>query len=100
MSIFTAKYIFTKEAIQIYAPAAPGVFGLYDSDKIAIYYGKSDYDLKKELFKHVAGLKGPCTKMALYFNTEIGGSPGKRLKGLLEEHKRVFENLPRCNQQN
>ncbi|MBN2480436.1 MAG: hypothetical protein JXB19_01750 [Bacteroidales bacterium] len=98
MAIFTEKYIFTQESIGVYAPNIGGVFGLYDSQKFAIYYGKSDNDIRDELTAHKSGIRGACSKMAFYFNAETGSDPVKRLKAILEEHKRIFEELPMCNE--
>ena len=98
MAIFTVKYVFAKDMINLHAQNTGGVYGLYDNAKLAIYYGKSDNNLKQELQNQLSLSEDSCIEDARFFNTEINYTPNKRMKELLDEHMRVFERLPKCNE--
>ena len=91
------KYSFTEDNINHYAPNRPGVYGLYDSLDTPIYYGKSDASIQERLKRHISGAEGQCTQYASTFNFEIVNNPIQRERELLEEFKRTYGKLPKCN---
>jgi hypothetical protein len=101
MGIKTDWHIFTDEEIAK-APISNGVYGLYEiSGKPAtIYFGKGEglYGIKGRLQSHKAGNEGTCTKSADYFNYETCYDPSARERELIEEHKKIWGKLPRCNE--
>jgi len=76
-----------------------GVYGLYSGSE-TIYYGKGEGEegIRGRLKSHKAGYEGACTQTANYFNYEIYLLPSQREAELLEEHKRLWGKLPRCNE--
>jgi len=84
--------------VNLHAPNVGGVYALYDYTKKVVYYGKAEYNIKQNLLFHQTDPKESCTDEAYYFNSEICTNPDRRQKELLEEHKRLFEALPKCNE--
>jgi excinuclease UvrABC nuclease subunit len=97
MPIQNTFYLFIESNIKLYAPNKTGVYGLYDSSKNVIYYGKSDDDIRDRLLSHYRGTEGTCTQNATYFNCESNPYPRTRETELLEEYKRTTGSLPKCN---
>lgn len=99
MAITTTKYSFSKTIIETYAPDSSGVYGLYDQFHNVIYYGKSDVSVKDRLLSHFSGNEGRCTQSATYFNFESPAYPNpiKREEELLQEHRKIYGELPKCN---
>ena len=98
MPINKTKYRFTTPNIYAYASDRMGVYGLYDPISIVIYYGASDTSIKVRLQRHLSGMEGKCTQGVTYFNFEKHFKPIQREKELLEEHKRLYDRLPKCNE--
>jgi len=101
MSIDSPWYTFTDAEIDK-APTSSGVYALYrtnSQDSAVIYYGRAEgtEGIKGRLKSHKAGYEGYCTTNAEYFNYEICWNPSVRERELLEEHKRIWGKLPRCN---
>jgi hypothetical protein len=97
MPITATKYLFTVFNINAYASDHMGVYGLYDLISTVIYYGKTETSIKKGLQSHFSGAEGKCTQDATYFNSEEHFSPIHREKELMEQYKRFYGCLPKCN---
>jgi len=97
MSIDAPFHHFTDEEINS-TTTLDGVYGLYDSPE-TIYIGKGEGagGIWGRLKAHKAGYEGSCTQGATYFNYETHHNPSARERELLEEHKRLWGKLPRCN---
>ncbi len=82
------------------APASAGVYALYQNHEL-IYVGHAQGDLttiRSCLQDHKAGRLGPGTKAADTYKRETCGDPLALERKLLEEFKRTYGKLPRCNQ--
>jgi len=90
-------HLFTDEEVNR-ATILDGVYALYDSSE-TIYIGKGEGvdGIRGRLKSHKAGYEGSCTKLAGYFNYETHLYPSARERELLEEHRRLWDKLPRCN---
>jgi len=97
MAINSTMHPFTETNINLCGPDRAGVYGLYDSSSMVIFYGSCLYSIKIRLRAHFSGAEGSDTKRAIYFNYEIVPDPKQREKELLEEYKRIYGRLPRCN---
>lgn len=95
MPITKTLHPFTDQEIDN-APDSQGVYALYEG-KEATYYGSSDVSIRDRLRAHKSGNEGRCTQGAAEFNSEYAADPLAREKELLEDHKRVFGKLPKCN---
>ena len=98
MPITNTKYQFTESNINSYASDHMGVYGLYDTMSMVIYYGSTDTSIKARLLRHFAGTEGKCTQGATYFNFERHFNPKYREGELVEQHKRLYGKLPKCNE--
>ena len=98
MPIITTKYQFTESNINAYASDHMGVYGLYDSMSMVMYYGETDTSIKARLLRHLSGAESKCTQGAAYFNFERHFNPIHRERELLEQHKRLYGRLPKCNE--
>jgi len=78
-------------------PQQPGVYWLYVGLE-TIYIGKSSNDIRGRLQSHYSGNEGRCTQSALEFAYEACTNPVQREKELLEEYRRTYGKLPRCNE--
>jgi len=96
--ITTTKYQFTEFNINAYASDHMGVYGLYDTNSIVIYYGATFTSIKVRLQRHFSGMEGKCIQGATYFNFERHFKPIVRERELLEDHKRRYGILPKCNE--
>lgn len=96
MPITAPRHIFTPSNIAL-APETAGVYGLYARNE-TIYYGRSSQSIRSRLADHLSGREGACTQNAVEFNWEVPLYPTTREKELLEEHKRVYGQYPRCNE--
>ena len=97
MPITTKKYQFTVSNINAYVSDHMGVYGLYDPISTVIYYGKTETSIRKRLQSHFSGTEGKCTQGATYFNFERHFNPVYRERQLLEQYKRFYGSLPKCN---
>ena len=84
-----------------FCPTYKGVFSLHDGDE-TIYIGKADEadGLRGRLQAHRRGDLGPCTQQATAYRRELHTDPSARQRALLEEHRRIYGRLPRCNELN
>ena len=98
MGIDAPFHSFTDEEITN-APILNGVYALYDGST-TIYIGKGEgtEGIRGRLKAHKAGYEGNCTNQATYFNYETHISPSQRETELLQEYKRLWGKLPRCNE--
>ncbi|MDH5695236.1 MAG: GIY-YIG nuclease family protein [Dehalococcoidia bacterium] len=98
MSIDASFHSFTDAEINN-ATILDGVYALYDGSE-TIYIGKGEgaEGIRGRLKRHKAGYEGNCTKQATYFNYETNFNPLKRESELLQEYKRLWGKLPRCNE--
>lgn len=97
MPITGEKYPFTDKNINN-SPQDTGVYALYDGDP-TIYIGRASGDntIRARLQAHKRGDEGKCTQGATDYRREVTSSPVGREQELLEEYKRVYGKLPRCN---
>lgn len=89
---FTAKLIAG-------APEEAGVFLLWHGGEI-VYIGRADgrgATIRSCLVEHFSGARGPCTRRAEDYSWEISLHPALRELELLEEYRKLFSRLPRCN---
>jgi hypothetical protein len=98
MPITGEKYIFSKENV-VKAPAAHGVYALYVGNELT-YIGRASgigVTIRSRLLCHQRGDEGPCTASATSYSREVTTTPILRERELLEEFKRIYGRLPRCN---
>ncbi len=94
------QYVFTDAEIRRIAPVEAGVYCLWDNNTV-IYYGRAQggsVTIESRLFDHKAGRSGPCTQGATHFSFERTTAPVSRERELLEDHKKLHNKLPRCNE--
>ncbi len=72
-----------------------GVYALYRGNELT-YYGKS-VTVRDRLQEHRRGEDGYCTKTSTRFAVEYTTAPTARERSLLQEFKRAYGRLPRCN---
>jgi len=96
MPIEGELYTFTKNNIDN-SPDQQGVYALY-LDGLVIYYGRATVSIRSRLQSHYRGDEGSCTKQATSCRGEVCSNPVAREAQLLEEHKRLYGRLPRCNE--
>ena len=93
------RYAFTHGAVQ-YAPAEPGVFGLFDHEEI-IYLGHASdakgYSIRNLLLMHLDGTFGNCSLKATHYTWEISLSPLDREAEILAGFLRRHNHEPRCH---
>ena len=86
------------------APAAPGVFVLYEGPEI-IYVGKAEEGrstIRSRLHSHLRGDEGECTRSANYFSSRIKRDEDDLdvlVKDMLGNFEWHHSRLPRCNEQ-
>ena len=78
-----------------YVPEIEGVYILSDNIKNIIYIGRSG-NLQERLYQHL-NTSDCCIRDAKYFKYETTWNSVAREKELLEEFKRRYGRLPRCN---
>ncbi len=92
------RYAFTRGAVQ-YAPAEPGVFGLFDHEEL-IYLGHASdakgYSIRNLLAMHREGTFGSCTLKATHYSWELTLSPSDREAEILASFLRHHDHKPRC----
>jgi len=96
MPIQGELYAFTKENVDN-SPDKQGVYALYLNGDV-IYYGRATASIRNRLQSHYRGDEGLCTKQAKSYKREVCSNPVAREVQLLEEHKRLYGRLPRCNE--
>ncbi len=99
MSINGDIYNFSEENVGM-APNESGVYALYDGN-VLIYYGRAQglgVTIRSRLQDHYFGREGPCTQAATAYKRELTSDPVAREIELLEEHRRLYGRLPRCNE--
>ena len=98
MPISDDRYEF-KDATINTAPTYKGVYALDIGEEI-ICIGKADgaNGIRERLQAHKRGDEGPCTSVAIAYRREQHDNPAGREKELLEEYKRTYGKLPRCNE--
>ncbi len=96
MSITKQMKPFTEQEVDK-SPESQGVYCLYDGNSTPIYYGRSETSIRARLQRHFTGAEGPCTEGASDFNWELTNNPKSLEEKLMEEHKRAFGRLPKCN---
>ena len=97
MSIYTPLHQFVDDEIEK-APTLWGVYALHDSSA-TIYIGKGEgvEGIRGRLNSHKGGHEGSCTQNTTLFNYETCSNPSQRESQLLQEYKRLWGKLPRCN---
>jgi len=95
MTIQSEKILFVLGNLSV-IPDKPGVYGLYQAGQ-TIYYGKSSNSIRDRVENHMHGREGPCTHSADMFNWEEMHFPERREEQLLQEYRRFYGRLPRCN---
>ncbi len=98
MPILGDLYAFTEENVKN-APDQAGVYALFDGHEV-INYGRAQggsVTIRSRLQDHISGREGPCTQEATSYRRELISDPVAREKELLEEHRRLYGRLPRCN---
>ncbi len=81
-----------------HVPEEPGVYALYDKNKVAIYIGGTSN--LRETFSHYLAThfsNDPRKGETRYYKREITSRHGERMKELLDEYKRKYGALPKCN---
>lgn len=76
------------------------MYALYSNSEV-VYYGRAQggsVTIRSRLQDHKSGREGRCTQSAAAFNWEVTSTPIARERELLEEHKRLYGKLPRCNE--
>lgn len=99
MAISGDIYNFSKENIDN-APESGGVYALYQNGAL-IYIGRSKggtTSIRSRLQDHFAGRDGKCTQLSAQYRREPCTNPVSRECELLDEYKRSFGKLPRCNE--
>jgi len=98
MTISGELYSFTDENIDR-SPTGIGVYALYGVGEL-IYIGKAEGQggIRERLRAHNRGDEGTCTKGASSYRREVCSDPSVREVQLLEEYKRGYRKLPRCNE--
>lgn len=96
--IISQKYSMNESNIRNILPNTSGVYALYASDGLLIYYGMSLDNIQDKLMRHHTGKEGTCTKRAAYFNFEVTPHPVKREKELVTEFVTTFSRRPICNE--
>jgi len=92
------SYIFTKHAINTYAPDASGIYFLFDFNGELTYIGQSGQSVKLRLLQHESGSMGTCTQSAYWFACVETSQPKVEEKRQLELFKEEVGRLPRCNE--
>ena len=99
MPITGDKYDFTEKNVNA-SPEKHGVYALFDGDELT-YYGRAVGDgvtIRSRLQAHRGGYEGKCTQKATSYMREITEAARTREVELLEEYKRRYGKLPRCNE--
>lgn len=98
MSISGELYPFTDKNVDG-SPTGIGVYALYDVGE-SIYIGKAEGQggIRERLRAHKRGDEGTCTKGTSDYRREVCSDPSAREVQLLEEYKRDYGKLPRCNE--
>lgn len=98
MPITGSMFPFT-EVLLNGAPSTAGVYALFQGAEL-IYYGRAlggNTTIQSRLRDHLSGREGVCTQRATHYAWEVSGAAAAREVTLLEEYKRTFGGLPRCN---
>jgi hypothetical protein len=99
MPIRGARYPFNEKNVNA-SPKQHGVYAFFDGDEL-IYYGRAAGDnvtIRSRLRSHLLGHEGKCTQNAKTYRREVTETPKTREVELLEEFKRQYHRLPRCNE--
>ena len=78
-----------------HVPVTEGVYELADNSHSIIYIGRSN-NLKRRLNEHL-NTNDPCISAASYFKYEQTWRSEEREQELLDEYRRIYGRLPRCN---
>lgn len=81
-----------------YVPEKPGVYALYNGDKVLIYIGESSS--LRERFTHYLETEfsdDPRKCETRYYRREFTSTQKERMKELLSEHQKAHGRLPECN---
>jgi hypothetical protein len=93
------KYAFTEKNVNGTLDVQ-GVYALYDGDEI-IYIGRADgrtVTIRSRLQSHLRGDEGACTQGATHYWRAEHSNPKAREVELLNDYKRQWRRLPRCNE--
>ena len=96
MSISGKMYVWGDRAKHV--PEGPGVYALYNEDKVLIYIGEST-DLR-EKFTHYLETNfsdDPRKRETRYYKRGITSKQEDRMKELLDEYRQKHGKLPKCN---
>lgn len=91
---------FTKANLIAHAPLSHGVYFLYDRFGSLTYIGRASGEsvtIYSRLLSHLNGHEGVCTQSASSFGFEATSYPFTRERELLDEYRRRYGVLPRCN---
>jgi predicted GIY-YIG superfamily endonuclease len=95
MPISGDQYTFSSENVSK-APDQSGVYALYQSNSTT-YIGRAQESIRARLQRHKSGHDGSCTQAADTYRREVTSNPVARERELLEEYKKTYGRLPRCN---
>jgi len=77
------------------APEQPGVYALWHDDEM-IYLGRAA-SIRQRLADHLQRSDSPCLLDATHYTWELALHPEAREAELLEQFRRRYGRLPRCN---
>jgi hypothetical protein len=97
MPIPGPKYQYTR-FIAEGAPDTPGLYALWEEGEL-VFLGRASYEstIRTRLLEHLAGKLCPCAADATHYSWELSLQPGSREAQLLQEFRRQYGRLPRCN---
>jgi hypothetical protein len=97
MPIPGPKYKYTR-FIAEGAPDTSGLYALWEEGEL-VYLGRASYEstIRAHLLEHLAGKVCPCAAGATHYSWELSLQPGNREAQLLQEFRKQYGRLPRCN---
>jgi len=100
MPVRSPKWPFTAAAIEHSPHEWGGVYVLWRGDSVLYIGSASDGgpSIKDDLFAHLRGERGPCTREATHYGWELHQNPKQRELELLREYLERHRSYPRCNQ--
>lgn len=80
------------------APDTAGLYALWEEGEL-VYLGRasSGSTIRACLLEHLAGNVCPCAADATHYSWELSLQPDAREAQLLQEFRKEFGRLPRCN---
>ena len=96
MSMSGKFYVWGEKAKN--APSVAGVYGFYDKNYQLIFVGESS-NLRETFAEclETSFSKEPCKLATRYYKREFTSSFGDKKKEILEEYRKKYNRLPKCN---